>query len=203
MTKYRLIDDIEEDSEHQSGVVEAFDVAEAAGLASRQASGESVVESDLALQHRLTTINVASVREDAWFEVVHNVSSVSGFYKLSLAAIAGLLNPNLSLLAEEFQFTARERDIKLAAYLTLAFFLSGVPAAAAAGILSDFHFQHRRLFMAGAAAVAHAACVLVWFLPVGPVAYAPLLVLRALCGAMVSASGRAYIESINFLLLGF
>ena len=189
MTKYRLIDNTDaEDLE----APEEFTVGEPAGLATRQPSGASTSSDSVdpetraqLQQHRLTTINVTTVLEDTWFEVVHNTASISGFYKFALAAIGGLLNPNLSLMAEEFQFDARERDTKLAAYLTLAFFLSGVPAAAAAGLLSDVYFGYRRLFMALATAVAELCCVLVWFLPVGPVAYYPLLVLRALAGAMV------------------
>lgn len=175
MTKYQLIDNADEDPESNGP--------------GRRPTGRfdsrGDIEEKSEQEQRPTVFSIATVCEDVLFELKQNVSSLNMFYMLSLATISGLLNPNLSLIAEEFHFTDRQRDIKLAAYMTLAFFLSGVPAAAAAGLLSDSHIDRRHVFLAQFAAVAYAACVLVWFLPPGPIAYIPLLLLRALCGAMV------------------
>lgn len=175
MTKYQLIDNTDQDLESNGQGHRPTD----------SRVNRSDAEDESAQEHRPTVFSIATVGEDILFELKQNVSSINIFYMLSLATISGLLNPNLSLIAEEFHFTDRQRDIKLAAFLTLAFFLSGVPAAAGAGLLTDLHIDRRHVFLAQFAAVAYAACVLIWFLPPGPVSYIPLLFLRALCGAMV------------------
>jgi len=45
--------------------------------------------------------------------------------------------PNLSLLADEFGIAERERDLRLAAPLALAFYLPAAPMALLAGYWAD------------------------------------------------------------------
>jgi len=54
-----------------------------------------------------------------------------------LYADQNLLSPNLSQAAEEFNFSAREKDVKLAGWLQLAFFVVGSPASLIIGWMCD------------------------------------------------------------------
>jgi MFS family permease len=54
-----------------------------------------------------------------------------------LYADQNLLSPNLSQAAEEFNFSDREKDVKLAGWLQLAFFVVGSPASLIIGWMCD------------------------------------------------------------------
>ena len=55
------------------------------------------------------------------------------------------MSPNLTAIAEEFDFSDEERDTKLGGHIALAFWVLGAPAAIVVGILAD-QFNRSKLF---------------------------------------------------------
>lgn len=63
-----------------------------------------------------------------------------------LFADQNLMAPNLTAIAEEFDFSDEERDTKLGGHIALAFWLLGAPAALVIGVLAD-QFNRSKLFV--------------------------------------------------------
>jgi len=59
-----------------------------------------------------------------------------------------LLAPNLTDVAQEFNFSDTERDTKLGGEISLSLFLVGAPAALVVGYWTD-HVNRRNLYTAG------------------------------------------------------
>ena len=59
------------------------------------------------------------------------------FTTILLFADQNLMSPNLTAIAEEYDFDDEERDTKLGGHIALAFWVLGAPAALLVGILAD------------------------------------------------------------------
>ena len=83
------------------------------------------------------------------------------FGSFFLCADQNALAPNLSQIAEEFGFTAKEKDERLGADLALGFFVIGAPAALLVGWLADV--VNRVHLTALIFAISGGACLATYF----------------------------------------
>jgi len=99
-----------------------------------------------------------------------------------LFADQNLLSPNLSAIAEEFQFDDFERDKKLGGDIALAFWILGAPASFLIGCLAD---QTDRSVLFGiTVAIGEGACLATYF----STTYAQLYACRAITGFSVGGA---------------
>ena len=97
-----------------------------------------------------------------------------------LYADQNLLSPNLSQAAEEFNFSDREKDVKLAGWLQLAFFVVGSPASLIIGWLCDkTESRVRLLFLT--TLIGEGPCLATYWVT----KYWQLFMLRAMTGIAV------------------
>ena len=96
-----------------------------------------------------------------------------------MMADQNLLAPNLTAVADDFNFTKRERDQKLGGQLAAAFFLVGAPSSLVIGHLSDT--RNRILVFAAVVLIGEAPCFATYWVRT----YTQLLILRALTGISV------------------
>jgi MFS family permease len=102
-----------------------------------------------------------------------------------------LLSPNLSIIADEFGFSQREKENKLGGTISIFFFMVGAPSAIIFGYLSD---KFRRVYLLSFIMIlSETACLLTYF----SVTYTQLLVCRIFTGVGVGGS-----VPIIFSLLG-
>jgi len=104
-----------------------------------------------------------------------------------LFADQNLLSPNLTAIAQEFGFTAAERDQKLGGDLALAFFLLGAPASYVVGCLADsnaFGGAKRIPLFAATVCIGESACLLTYW----TTTYAQLYVCRAVTGFSIGGA---------------
>jgi len=99
-----------------------------------------------------------------------------------LYADQNLLGPNLTAAANEFGFTAEERDRKLGGDIALAFFLLGAPASLMVGCLADT--SHRSILFAVVVGIGEGACLLTYF----STTYTQLYACRAITGFSVGGA---------------
>lgn len=97
-----------------------------------------------------------------------------------LYADQNLLSPNLSQAAEEFNFSDREKDVKLAGWLQLAFFVVGSPASLIIGWMCDkTESRVRLLFLT--TLIGEGPCLATYWVT----KYWQLFMLRAMTGIAV------------------
>ena len=97
-----------------------------------------------------------------------------------LYADQNLLSPNLSQAAEEFNFSDREKDVKLAGWLQLAFFVVGSPASLIIGWMCDkTESRVRLLFLT--TLIGEGQCLATYWVT----KYWQLFMLRAMTGIAV------------------
>eukprot|EP00613_Pedinella_sp_CCMP2098_P056385 CAMPEP_0171865562 /NCGR_PEP_ID=MMETSP0992-20121227/29631_1 /TAXON_ID=483369 /ORGANISM="non described non described, Strain CCMP2098" /LENGTH=926 /DNA_ID=CAMNT_0012488557 /DNA_START=84 /DNA_END=2863 /DNA_ORIENTATION=- len=155
---------------------------------------------------------IVSTNDSKWSDVgtvMLGVFNLNTLLFILLAADSALLGPNLTLIAEEFEFDREKKDSLLGGRMKLVFFFSGIPFAAAAGLISDMPScaNLRKHIVGVSVLVAHVACIRVWYLPHGPDAYDGLLKLQAVTGASIgaaSAAGMAMMaENVPSHVIGF
>ncbi|KAL7534069.1 hypothetical protein ACHAXR_005618 [Thalassiosira sp. AJA248-18] len=100
-----------------------------------------------------------------------------------LFADQNLMAPNLSAIADEFQFDDIERDKKLGKYIAIAFFMVGVPASFIVGCLADVMEKRSLLFLC-VILVGEGACLSTFFVTT----YRQLFWCRALTGCSVGGA---------------
>ena len=84
-------------------------------------------------------INTNAPSSQRWATYLFSITTVLLF------ADQNLMSPNLTAIAEEFDFSDEERDTKLGGHIALAFWVLGAPAALVVGILAD-QFNRSKLF---------------------------------------------------------
>lgn len=94
-----------------------------------------------------------------------------------LFADQNLLSPNLSAIAEEFNFDDIQRDKKLGGDIAIAFFMVGVPASFIVGCLADV-MEKRSLLFLWVILAGEGACLATYFIT----SYRQLYWCRALTG---------------------
>ena len=99
-----------------------------------------------------------------------------------LYADLALMAPNLSEIADEFDFDDDERDLKLGGYIALGFFTLSFPIAILIGWLADF--WNRSPLYAATVFLGEAACLATYFVQT----YPQLFVTRLLTGVSISGS---------------
>jgi len=99
-----------------------------------------------------------------------------------LFADQNLLSPNLSAIADEFQFDDLERDKKLGGDIALAFWILGAPASFLIGCLADQ--TDRSVLFAITVAIGEGACLATYF----STTYAQLYACRAITGFSVGGA---------------
>ena len=93
-----------------------------------------------------------------------------------LYADQNLMGPNLTAIANEFNFTDEERDRKLGGDIAVAFFLLGAPASLVVGCWADT--SHRSRLLAIVVGIGEGACFLTYF----STTYTELYIYRAVSG---------------------
>lgn len=99
-----------------------------------------------------------------------------------LFADQNLMSPNLTAIAEEFDFDDEERDRKLGGDISLAFFIIGAPASFLVGLLADT--GDRAKVFGWTVFIGETACLLTYFSQ----NYAQLYVCRAVTGFSVGGA---------------
>lgn len=97
-----------------------------------------------------------------------------------LYAGVNVMAPNLTAIAADFGFNARERDTRLGGDVNAAFWLLGAPVSLVHGALAD-SVNRRNLFVATVLVAQIPALLVIWVDE-----YWQLLFLRSLCGAAVA-----------------
>jgi MFS family permease len=92
-----------------------------------------------------------------------------------------LLSPNMTQIAEDFQFDRDQRDWKLGGELACGYFIMGAPVALVAGHFADR--QSRRNLLALVLVLGKVPCLLIYFVR----SYRQLFVLRTLMGITLGA----------------
>jgi MFS family permease len=106
-----------------------------------------------------------------------------------LYADQNLLAPNLTAIADEFGFSAEERDRKLGGELALGFFILGAPFALLAGYLSDL--TNRKALFVAVVFLGEVPCLGTLFVT----QYWELLVLRC-CTGLAIGGGAPLVMSM-------
>ena len=130
---------------------------------------------------------------EAWYAAVRSACSPQAGLFFLLAAQTTIVAPNLTLLAQELQFSDEDKDKLLGGRLTLVFFLSGCPCAIATGCLSDIlRGVHRRVLIFLLSLLAFLSTISVSAIPENPEdpgqTFMALLGLRGICGGVSAAA---------------
>jgi MFS family permease len=124
----------------------------------------------------MITLSPDFVAKRRWALMLYGIATVL------LYADQNLLSPNLTAIADEFQFSAMERDYYLGGQIAIGFWLVGAPASYLVGILGD-HFDRTSLF-ALTVLIGEGACFATYFTRT----YTGLYVTRALTGFSVGGA---------------
>ena len=100
-----------------------------------------------------------------------------------LFADQNLLSPNLSAIADEFEFDDIERDYKLGGDIAIAFFMVGFPSSYIVGCLADVVTRRSLLFLC-VILIGEGACFATYFVTT----YTQLYWCRALTGCSVGGA---------------
>jgi len=117
--------------------------------------------------------------------LLRNLISPNTLLAFIVAGDSALIGPNLSMVANEFEFDDLSRDSLLGGRMKLFFFGAGIPTALLAGCMADRCYRWRHLLLGVACLVAQLACIGVWYLPQGAASYQRLLHLQALTGGAI------------------
>eukprot|EP00924_Labyrinthula_sp_SR-Ha-C_P015204 snap_masked-scaffold_9-processed-gene-11.47-mRNA-1 protein AED:0.41 eAED:0.45 QI:0/0/0/1/1/1/3/0/503 len=105
-----------------------------------------------------------------------------------LFADQNLLAPNLTVIAEEFNFTDDERDTYLGGYISLGFFVIGGIVAMIVGYLADT--MNRKYVFAATVTLGEISCMLTYWVPTGDEAdfWSGLWLTRAVTGIAIGGA---------------
>eukprot|EP01041_Mallomonas_annulata_P011522 gene11522-24098_t len=112
-----------------------------------------------------------------------NATALLCLVTIFIFADQNLLAPNMSEVAQEFEFSDREKDWKLGGELAFGFFLLGAPAALLVGLLSDT--MNRCVLFAITIALGEISCLLIYWSKT----YLQLFILRTLTGISIGGAG--------------
>eukprot|EP00924_Labyrinthula_sp_SR-Ha-C_P013150 maker-scaffold_12-snap-gene-11.16-mRNA-1 protein AED:0.01 eAED:0.01 QI:182/1/1/1/1/1/2/151/527 len=85
-----------------------------------------------------------------------------------LFADQNLLAPNLTVIAEEYNFTDDQRDTYIGGYISLGFFVVGGIVAMIVGLLTDT--MNRKLVFAATVVIGEVSCMATYWVPTGTIA---------------------------------
>ena len=139
----------------------------------------------------------SSITPLASASVQHQRKVATALYLLTtslLFADQNLLAPNLSAIADEFQFDDIERDKRLGGDIAIAFFMVGVPASFIVGCLADV-MERRSLLFLWVILIGEGACLATYFVST----YRQLYWCRAFTGCSVGGA-LPLIYSVSKLL---